>query len=113
MPRLWLLALAPVAAAYEDQMTGTGDQRATWRTDRYSPCPREDAGAWLRLTAQLGYQLSPVEQAVADGVPYLGDSAHAAGNTLDAEEVLTISRTARRRARLKGRWRTAASLART
>ncbi|HMH90817.1 MAG TPA: hypothetical protein VK586_06985 [Streptosporangiaceae bacterium] len=75
-PRLWLLALAPIAAAYEDQMTGTGDQRATWRTDRYAPCPRADAGAWLRLTAQIGYQLSPVEQAVADGVPYLGDTAH-------------------------------------
>jgi ParB family chromosome partitioning protein len=74
-PRLWLLALAPIAAAYEDQMTGTGDQRATWRTDRYAPCPRADAGAWLRLIAQLGYQLSPVEQAVADGVPYLGDTA--------------------------------------
>jgi ParB family chromosome partitioning protein len=74
-PRLWLLALAPIAAAYEDQMTGTGDQRATWRTDRYAPCPRADAGAWLRFTAQMGYQLSPVEQAVADGVPYLGDSA--------------------------------------
>jgi ParB family chromosome partitioning protein len=77
-PRLWLLALAPIAAAYEDQMTGTGDQRATWRTDRYAPCPRADAGAWLRFAAQLGYQLSPVEQAIADGVPYLGDSA--AGN---------------------------------
>lgn len=75
-PRLWLLALAPIAAAYEDQMTGTGDQRATWRTDRYAPCPRADAGTWLRFTAQIGYQLSPVEQAVADGVPYLGDSAH-------------------------------------
>jgi ParB family chromosome partitioning protein len=74
-PRLWLLALAPVAAAYEDQMTGTGEQRATWRTDRFSPCPRVDAGAWLRFTAEVGYQLSPVERAVADGVPYLGDSA--------------------------------------
>jgi hypothetical protein len=74
-PRLWLLALAPIAAAYEDQMTGDGDQRATWRTDRYAPCPRADAGAWLRFTARLGYPLSPVEQALADGAPYLGDSA--------------------------------------
>jgi ParB family chromosome partitioning protein len=74
MPRLWLLALAPIAAAYEDQMTGTGEQRATWRKDRYSPCPHADAGAWLRFTAELGHQLSPAEQAVADDVPYRGDN---------------------------------------
>ena len=72
-PRLWMLALAPIAAAYEDQMTGTGEQRSTWRTDRYAPCPRADAGAWLRFLAQAGYALSPIEQAVADGVPYRGD----------------------------------------
>ena len=72
-PRLWLLALAPIAASYEDQMTGTDEQRSTWRTDRYSPCPRADAGAWLRFLAQAGHQLSPIEQAVADGVPYQGE----------------------------------------
>jgi hypothetical protein len=43
-PRLWMLALAPVAAAFEDQLTGTQEARATWRTDRHSPCPRNDAG---------------------------------------------------------------------
>jgi ParB family transcriptional regulator, chromosome partitioning protein len=74
LPRMWLLALAPIAAAYEDQVTGTGPERDTWRTDRYSPCPRADAGAWFRFTAELGHQLSPIEQAVADGVPYRGDT---------------------------------------
>lgn len=78
-PRLWLLALAPVAACYEDQMTGSGEQRSTWRTDRYSPCPRPDAGTWLRFLAQAGHQLSPIEQAVADGAAYQGD---APGDTL-------------------------------
>lgn len=73
-PRLWMLALAPIAASYEDQMTGTGDQRSTWRTDRYAPCPRADASAWLKFLAQAGYALSPIEQAVADGVPYRGDA---------------------------------------
>ena len=73
-PRLWMLALAPIAASYEDQMTGTGDQRSTWRTDRYAPCPRADAGDWLKFLAQAGYALSPIEQAVADGVPYRGDA---------------------------------------
>jgi ParB family chromosome partitioning protein len=73
-PRLWMLALAPIAAAYEDQMTGTSTSRATWRTDRYSQCPRADAGRWLSFLAQCGYPLSPIEQAVADDLPYQGDS---------------------------------------
>jgi ParB family chromosome partitioning protein len=79
-PRLWLLALAPIAASYEDQMTGSGEQRSTWRTERYSPCPRAHAGTWLRFLAQAGHQLSPIEQAIADGVPYQGDTP---GDSLD------------------------------
>jgi hypothetical protein len=39
LPRMWLLALAPIAAWYEDQIAGTRPERDTWRTDRYSPCP--------------------------------------------------------------------------
>jgi ParB family transcriptional regulator, chromosome partitioning protein len=74
LPKLWLLALAPIAAAYEDQITGSGSQRDTWRTDRYSPCPRAQAGQWLAFTAELGHQLTPIEQAVAEGVPYRGDA---------------------------------------
>ena len=51
-----------------------GEGRNTWRTDRYSPCPRRDAGGYLAFLASVGYQLSVIEQAVADGVPYTGDA---------------------------------------
>lgn len=84
MTRLWLLALAPVAAAYEDQITGDGDQRATWRFDRYAPCPHADAGAWLGFCEQLGHQLSPIEKAVTDGLPYRGDNPDQA--SLDGQD---------------------------
>jgi hypothetical protein len=61
--------------AYEGEMFGTDpNRRATWREDRYSPCPRRAAGKYLAFLASLGYQLAPIEQAVADGVPYAGDN---------------------------------------
>jgi ParB family transcriptional regulator, chromosome partitioning protein len=65
--------LAVIAASYEERMDG--DQgRFNWRTDRrYTQCPRDDAGAYLRFLTSAGYELSPIEQAVADGVPYIGD----------------------------------------
>ena len=47
--------------------------RNTWRTDRYSPCPRRDAGTYLAFLAAIGYQLSTIEKAVAEGTPYGGD----------------------------------------
>ena len=47
--------------------------RNTWRADRYSPCPREQAAAYLTLLAGLGYQLSVIEQAVAGQQPYTGE----------------------------------------
>jgi ParB family chromosome partitioning protein len=72
--RLPLLMLAPIAAAYEGAMSGTEAARSTWRADRYSPCPRPDAGRYLAFLASIGYQLSVIERAVADGVPYAGDS---------------------------------------
>jgi ParB family chromosome partitioning protein len=73
--RLPLLMLAPVVAAYEGEMCGAdASRRATWREDRYSPCPRSDAGRYLAFLASLGYPLAPIEQAVADGVPYTGDT---------------------------------------
>jgi ParB family chromosome partitioning protein len=73
--RLPLFMLAPIAVAYEGEMTGAdASRRGTWRTDRYSPCPRTDAGRYLAFLANLGYQLSAIEQAVADGVPYTGDA---------------------------------------
>ena len=71
--RLVIVMLAPVITAYEHALT-SGDGRNTWRTDRYSPCPRADAGTYLTLLASLGYQLSAIEQAVADGTPWTGDT---------------------------------------
>ena len=71
--RLPLALLAVIAAAYEDRMDGDGG-RATWRTDqRFTQCDREEAGVYLRFLAAAGYELSPVERAVAGQVPYTGD----------------------------------------
>jgi ParB family chromosome partitioning protein len=70
--RLPLVMFAPVATAFESAM-GDGDGRNTWRTDRFSPCPRDQAAAYLRLLAGLGYQLSVIEQAVAQDQPYTGE----------------------------------------
>jgi hypothetical protein len=61
-------------AAYEDWMSGDPG-KATWRAHRYSPCSREEAGGWFRFLGGTGYELSLIEQAVADGVPYLGEQA--------------------------------------
>ncbi len=72
--RLPLLMLAPIAAAYEGAMSGTEAARSTWRADRYSPCPRPDAGRYLAFLASIGYQLSVIERAVAEGLPYTGDA---------------------------------------
>ena len=70
--RLPLLMLAPIVTAYETAMT-EGEGKNTWRTDRYSPCPRREAGTYLAFLASIGYQFSAIEQALADGVPYTGD----------------------------------------
>ena len=75
--------LGPVITAYERAMTD-GEGRSTWRTDRYSPCPRPAAGQYLAFLAGLGYQLSPIELAVAEGTPYTGDTP-ADGTMPDAE----------------------------
>jgi ParB family transcriptional regulator, chromosome partitioning protein len=72
--RLPLLMLAPIAVTHEYAMT-QGEGRNTWRTDnRYSPCPRTQAGHYLAFLASVGYQLTPIERAVADGVPWTGDT---------------------------------------
>lgn len=74
--RLPILMLAPIAAAYEGEMSGAdAGRRSTWRTDRYSPCPRADAGRYLAFLASLGYELSEIERAVVDGVAYTGDAS--------------------------------------
>jgi len=74
--RLAVLMLAPIVTAYEHAMTDA-EGRNTWRTDRYSPCPRAAAAGYLTFLASIGYQLSAIEQAVADGTPYTGDSPSA------------------------------------
>ncbi len=72
--RLPLLMLAPIAVTYEYAMT-QAEGRNTWRTDnRYSPCPRAQAGEYLAFLASIGYQLTPIEQAVADGIPWTRDA---------------------------------------
>ena len=71
--RLPLLMLAPIATTYEQAMT-EGEGKNTWRTDRYSPCPRREAGRYFAFLASIGYQLADIEQAVADSVPYAGDA---------------------------------------
>ncbi|HUZ55928.1 MAG TPA: ParB/RepB/Spo0J family partition protein [Streptosporangiaceae bacterium] len=71
--RLVIIMLAPVITAYEEALS-VGEGRNTWRTDRYSPCPRADAGTYLAFLASLGYQLSAIEQAVVDGISWRGDT---------------------------------------
>ncbi len=71
--RFPLLILAPIVTAHEHAMT-EGEGRNTWRTDRYSPCPRPEAGRYLAFLACLGYELSAIEQAVADETPYAGET---------------------------------------
>jgi ParB family chromosome partitioning protein len=72
--RLLLLMLGPIVTAYEQAMT-EGEGKNTWRTDRYSPCPRREAAAYLAFLASVGYQLSLIEQALVDDTPYTGDTA--------------------------------------
>jgi ParB family transcriptional regulator, chromosome partitioning protein len=73
--RLPLALLAAVVACYEEKLTAvTG--KMTWRTDRpteYSSCTRQEAGAYFQFLSSIGHELSPIEQAIADGVPYTGD----------------------------------------
>ena len=77
--------LAPIATTYEQAMT-EGEGKNTWRTDRYSPCPRREAGRYLAFLASIGYQLADIEQsaeacpnrrarrrAVVDGVHFAGN----------------------------------------
>jgi ParB family chromosome partitioning protein len=65
--------LGPIVTAYEQAMT-EGEGRNTWRTDRYSPCPRRPAGNYLAFLTSVGYELSAIEQALVDDVPYVGDT---------------------------------------
>jgi len=72
--KLPLLALAPIATAYEHALTSAAGGQDTWRNECWSPCPFADAGRYFTFLASIGYQLSVIEQAVADGTPYTGDA---------------------------------------
>jgi ParB family chromosome partitioning protein len=69
--RLPLVMFAPIATALESAMDGEG--RNTWRTNRYSPCPREQAAGYFALLSGLGYVPSVIEQAVIWQQPYTGE----------------------------------------
>ncbi|MBX6358262.1 MAG: hypothetical protein IRZ05_20730 [Micromonosporaceae bacterium] len=72
--RLPLLALAPIAVAYEHQMTVPDSSRYIWRHDRTGAVSRADARAYLSLLVELGYHPAPIEQAIIDDRPYRGDA---------------------------------------
>ena len=80
--RLVIIALATVVTAYEHAISDA-EGRSTWRTDRYSPCPRPAAAAYLTFLASLGYQLSAIEQAVAEGRAWTGDPADGGHQTAE------------------------------
>jgi hypothetical protein len=85
-PRLAMIPLAVLVTAYEDQMGGESG-KTTWRSDVYSACSTSEAGAYLRFLAAAGYELSAIERAVADGVPYGGDHPTADMLAADTEPV--------------------------
>jgi hypothetical protein len=82
--RLPLLILAPIAVAYEHAMT-QNEGRNTWRTDRYSPCPRAEAAGYLGFLASVGYELTPIERAVAGGMPWTGDAPAGSGDDVGTD----------------------------
>jgi ParB family chromosome partitioning protein len=64
--KLPLLALAPIVAAYEHALSVASGSETSWRDLRFSPCSRSVAGAYFTFLASIGYELSAIEQAVAD-----------------------------------------------
>lgn len=93
--RLPLLMLAPVITAFEHEIAGDDIRRATWRLDRPAPCPRTEAGAYLAFLASVGYELAPIEQAVADGDPWTGDTPAAQPAPADSEDAVPPARDTR------------------
>jgi ParB family chromosome partitioning protein len=55
-------------------MTVPDSARYIWRHDRTGAVSRADARAYLSLLVELGYQPTPIEQAITDGLPYRGDA---------------------------------------
>ncbi|MFC5813616.1 hypothetical protein [Nonomuraea harbinensis] len=93
--RLAMLQLLPIAVAWEYQMSvASAECKNAWREGRYSPCSTADAAVWLRfLVNELGPELgdkayapAPIEQALIDGTPYLGDTPADADPVASAQE---------------------------
>ncbi|MBB2749183.1 UNVERIFIED_ORG: ParB family chromosome partitioning protein [Microbispora rosea subsp. rosea] len=82
--KMQLLALLPIAVAFEHQMTLAGEARNTWRSDKWSPCTPADARRWLEFLIEAGYKPCPIEQAVAYGLPYVGDDIDYAASTAES-----------------------------
>jgi ParB family chromosome partitioning protein len=83
--RLHLLALLPIAVAFEHQMTRAGEWKASWRdnSDKFSACEPADVAPWLRYLIEAGYEASPIELAVAHGLPYAGDDVDYTASTAE------------------------------
>jgi ParB family chromosome partitioning protein len=83
--KLQLLALLPIAVAFEHQMTQAGESKSTWRDnkEKWSPCKPADAAAWLDYLIKAGYEPCPIELAVAHGLPYVGDDVDYAASTAE------------------------------
>ncbi|MEW2306990.1 ParB N-terminal domain-containing protein [Streptomyces sp. NPDC006655] len=84
--RLFLFPFMAVVASYE-KATGHKDNRA-WRTDSQGPSEytRKRLGAYLAVLASLGHQVTPIEQAIIDGVSYDGTEHAAKVATETAQE---------------------------
>jgi ParB family chromosome partitioning protein len=75
--KLPLLVLAPIAVAFEHQMTLAGEAANTWRSDKWSACSRADAALWLSALQGLGYVPSLLERSLIEDFPYQGEDPDA------------------------------------
>ena len=83
--RLALLNFAPYAASFEKRIS----EVQTWRHDKPQFDTEEiraDARVYLRALGEMGYPLSPIEQAVIDGKPYTPEPQNAAMDDADNVE---------------------------
>ena len=65
--------LAPIVTAYEHAMTEARAATPGAPTGT-APAPAPKPASYLAFLASIGYQLSAIEQAVADGTPYNGET---------------------------------------
>ncbi|WP_024760909.1 ParB N-terminal domain-containing protein [Streptomyces exfoliatus] len=75
------LQFAAVAAVREKCAS-----RSAWRTDdQEAPWARKPTAKWFKVLGSLGYQLTPIEQSVADEEPYDPAKKHRAAITSGSE----------------------------